>query len=121
MTGRSATGDGLRAAAATLVERDPIKVVPDLGLVGVVGGFRNSGARRVSILSRGAPEHDVFSVGTPDRAGVHIAGVVRAGQSLQVTGSRVVPREDSARRIEHLKEAIVFEVDRKSTRLNSSH
>src|SRR5262249_53496717 len=108
VTGSASDGSGL--AAFTPVERNAVKVVLNLHLSGIVGKRRHLAAGRIWILGRGAREDQILSVGTPDRAGLHITRIVGAGQRMNLAGVAVIPGQNSARGIENLQKAIVLEV-----------
>ena len=75
------------------------------GLLGVIGVLGLSGSGRIGVAGLSAAEDQVFSVGGPKGAGLHEAGIVRAGEGPQLLFFAVVPGEDSTSWIENLTEA----------------
>ena len=101
-------GDRLRHPALTVVEGDPVDVVLDLRLFRRVGELRLLGALRIRLAGFRLQKQQVFAVGTPHRAGLHIARVVRARQRLEFPRGLAVPRQNAARGVEHLAEGEVL-------------
>ena len=56
----------------------------------------------------GLQKQQVLAVGTPHRAGLHVARVVRARQRLEFARGLAVPRQNAARGVEHLAEGEVL-------------
>ena len=106
---RSAS-NGFGHAAPSLVERNPVQVVLDLGLVRIVGVQRLLLACRIWVLRFGPGKDDVLAVGTPDSIRLNIAGIVGAGQRLALARGPVVPFQNAPSRIKDLEKAIVLEV-----------
>src|SRR5208283_6107861 len=101
-------GDGLGAAAATVVERNAIEVVLDGGLVGIVGEGGERATGGVGGARLGAEEDDGLAVGAPDAAAVDETGVVGAGQGLELAGGLAIPGQDAAGGVKDLAEAEVL-------------
>ena len=104
------TGNGLRRPPFASVERNPVKIVLNLSLVGIisVSGHLHTGRVRIDCFRPG--KDYIFPVGTPDAVGLHKLRIVCARQWVALAGGAVIPCQNSPRRIEHLKKAIVFEV-----------
>ena len=102
--------DGLGHPALAVIERNAVKIVLDLRLVGIVGVERPSGLPRGWGPCLGPRKHDVLPVGAPYSVRLHIAGIVGAGKWLALPGGAAVPLQDAACWIKDLKKAIVLEV-----------
>ena len=103
-------GNGLGSASLTVVEGDPVKIVLNLSLVGIVGvegGFLAILARVARHRTR---EHDGLAVGAPNAIRLHKMRVVGAGQRLAQSRGAAVPLQDAAGWIKDLQKAVVLEI-----------
>ena len=103
-------GDRFRPAPFALIEGDAIQVVLDRGLVRVVGELGQLAAFGIGVPCFRLSVDQVPAVGAPYGVCMHEARIVRSRQCAHLPRCPVVPSQDPARRIEHLKEIIMFEV-----------
>ena len=102
--------DWLGAAAFSIIERDTVQIVFDLGFLRIVGEPRRLLPLRIRIPRLSTRKHQVLAVRTPHRIGLHRARIIGAGQVLQTPRCAAVPGQDAASGVKDLKEMVVLEI-----------